>query len=222
MKNNFLQNNTGYTIIETMIAVSLFLIIAVTAMGAFLNANVLHQKSQDVRSIMDNMTFMMEDMSRNLRTGYNYHCFLSGDTMPTTTSNLVSVPKSSTNASNCWGISFEPETGVPSNDGIDNASDNDQWVYYIGPDTNLPGNPLAVWKSTVGPYAAAGFVKLTPDEVVIQSVSSFAVLGAESYSSGNRQQPFVTIRLVGKILLKNGETPFNLQTSVSQRLIDVN
>ena len=68
-KNN---KQTGYTIIETMISVSLFLIIITIGMGALLNANLLHQKSRDMRSIMDNLSFIMEDMSRNLRTGYDY------------------------------------------------------------------------------------------------------------------------------------------------------
>src|SRR3989339_2244393 len=64
----------GYTIIETMIAISLFLVIIMAGMGALLNANLLHQKSQNMRSIIDNLSFIMEDMSRNLRTGYDYHC----------------------------------------------------------------------------------------------------------------------------------------------------
>ena len=43
-------------------------------MGALLNANVVYKKSQDMRSIMDNLSFTMEDVSRNVRTGYNYQC----------------------------------------------------------------------------------------------------------------------------------------------------
>src|SRR5574343_971807 len=75
MKNIYLKNNkSGYTIIETMIAVSVFLVVIMIGMGALLNANSIHQKSQNMRSIMDNLSFVMEDMSRNLRTGYNYHC----------------------------------------------------------------------------------------------------------------------------------------------------
>ena len=62
-------------------------------------------------------------------------------------------------------------------------------------------------------------MQLTPDEVVINSISSFSVLGAEP-PPGDSQEPFVTIRLVGKITTQNVTTPFSLQTSVSQRLID--
>lgn len=197
----FRRINTGYTIIETMIAVSLFLVIIMTGMGALLNANLLHQKSQNMRSIMDNLSFIMEDMSRNLRTGYSYRCLTGNDNLSD-----VSTPLSCTNG---WGIAFESANGSPGNN-------NDQWVYYID-------NTGKIFKSTQGPYIASNFIQLTPDEVVIDPLSHFSILGAESISSPqlDRQQPFVSIRLVGQITFKNVVTPFSLQTSVSQRLIDI-
>ena len=200
----------GYTIIEMMIAISVFLVVVMTGMNALLNAGVLHRKSQDLRSIMDNLSFIMEDMSRNLRTGNNYHCFSALDSIPSSTSSLVSTPKSSPVVNdkgiNCWGISFEPPTGNP-------ADHDDQWVYYI--------SAGKVFKSTDGPYVASSFNQLTPDEVEIDSISGFTVLGAESPSNGDTQQPLVTIRLVGSITYKDSVTPFSLQTSMSQRLIDI-
>src|SRR3990167_5943475 len=116
----------GYTIIETMIAISLFLVIIMAGMGALLNANLLHQKAQNMRSIIDNLSFITEDISRNLRTGYNYYCISGGYTLSD-----VNQTKS---GQSCWGIAFESQYGLL-------ANLNDQWVYYIGPDTTLPGNP---------------------------------------------------------------------------------
>src|SRR5687768_16395176 len=76
IKNCKIKNyKGGYTIIETMISVSLFIVITTIGMAALLNANAVHHKSRDMRSIMDNLSFVMEDMSRNLRTGSEYHCF---------------------------------------------------------------------------------------------------------------------------------------------------
>ena len=45
-----------------MISISLFLVVVVFGMNALLNANVVHQKSQDMRSILDNLSFILEDM----------------------------------------------------------------------------------------------------------------------------------------------------------------
>jgi len=194
------KKNEGYTIIETMIAVSLFLIVIMTGMGALLNANSLHQKSENMRSIVDNLSFIIEDISRNLRTGYHYRCIAGlNDLAPA----KVGVAQS---GQNCLGIAFEYANGNPGNN-------NDQWVYYV--------DNGQIFKSVQGPYIPSTFIQLTPDEVVVDTnVSGFSVLGAEGMAKDS-QQPFVTIRLVGAINFKEIVTPFSLQTSVSQRLIDI-
>ncbi|MFA6257805.1 MAG: hypothetical protein WC671_02210 [Candidatus Paceibacterota bacterium] len=204
-----LSEAKGYTIIETMVAVSLFVIIVTIGMGSLLNANLLHRKSQNMRSIIDNLSFVMEDMSKNLRTGYNYHCIISGDILP-----VSSMSDAKSCASGGWGIAFEPAGG-------NSLDDNDQWVYYI--------NSGRIFKSTVGPSSLPNFIQLTPDEIKINSVSSFTVEGAEppeydvngNLISSDDAQPFVTIKLVGEIDSNGVVSPFSLQTSVSQRNLDI-
>ncbi len=179
-------------------------------MNAILNASVIHQKSQDMRSILDNLSFILEDMGRNIRTGYNYRC-IDTESLPVAS---LSNPKSCASG---WGIAFEPAAGLT-------ADDNDQWVYFIAIDNSVNPPVYRIWKSTAGPASLSNFFQLTPPEVAIDpspSVSGFSVLGAER-PSGNTQQPLVTIRLSGKITSRNNiVTPFALQTSVSQRLIDI-
>jgi prepilin-type N-terminal cleavage/methylation domain-containing protein len=189
--------NGGYTLIETMIAVSLFVIVVTAGMGALLNANLLHEKSKNLRSIMDNLNFVMEDMSRNIRTGYNYQCFDAShlSLSPTTLSTPLSCASG-------WAIAFEYANGNP-------ATYTDQWVYYI--------NGGKIYKSVNG---AQSFVQLTPDEVTIDQAYAFSVLGAEP-PPGDSQQPLVNIRLIGHVTYKNVVSPFSLQTTVSQRQIDI-
>lgn len=194
----------GYTIIETMIAISLFLIIIMSGLGALLNANVLHKKSQDMRSIIDSLNFVMEDMSKNIRTGSNYHCFNLDDTIPTSPPADIASPKSCENGDG-WGIAFDYQYGSK-------ISFSDQWVYYI--------NDGKIFKTTGAPYVESNFIQMTPDEIVIDPNSSFAIVGAEP-PPGNEQQPVVTIRLSGEITFKNVTTPFSLQTSISQRAVDI-
>lgn len=202
----------GFTIIETMISVALFLIVVTVSMSSLLNANAVHEKSRKMRSIMDSLNFAMEDMSRNLRTGYKYHCISSSipgsETLPT-----FSTPLS---GQTCWGIAFESDIGT--------SSPSDQVVYEIVQQTTNGVTTYFIRKSVDG---GTTWVQLTPDEIVINPISSFSILGAEAptipgnCSSSDCQQPFVTIKLVGTINYKNVITPFSLQTSVSQRLIDV-
>jgi prepilin-type N-terminal cleavage/methylation domain-containing protein len=210
MKKIFLKTKRGYTIIETMIAVSLFLVVVTIGMGALLNANLLHQKSQSLRSIMDNLSFVMEDMSRNLRTGYHFQCFDYSAGQQTLSLDSITTLASPRSCPKGWAIAFESAGGNPN-------SFLDQWAYYIS-------NSGQIYKTTDG---ARTFIQLTPDEVFIDAngKSSFSVLGAESKASDS-QQPYITIRLVGTITYKPGTsnsvvTPFSLQSSVSQRLIDI-
>lgn len=190
----FLKNKkSGYTIIETMIAVSLFLVVVMSGMNTLLSANLASNKTAKMRSIMDNLSFIMEDISRNMRTGYNYHC---GD--------LASIESPQSCATGTIIAFEEATTGVAGNTG-------DQWVYKIESNN--------IFKSIEG-GAPNTFVQLNSSEIILKPGSGFSVLGAE-VPPGNTQQPLVNIRLVGEIIYKDTITPFSLQTSVSQRLIDI-
>ncbi len=189
MKRSNAKTKGGYTIIETM-----FLIIITIGMGALLNANLLHQKSSDMRSIIDSLSFVMEDMSRNLRTGSDYHCILGGETIPGGT------PAARSCAGGGGGVSFKSA-----------PPDASQWIYYIG----VTPDGYGIFKSAGGTT-----VQLTPDEVDIDLDSSFVITGAEPPPE-DEEQPFVTIKLIGNITFKDVVTPFSLQTSVSQRKIDL-
>lgn len=203
-KKNYKKYNGGYTIIETMIAITLFMIVTTLGLGALLNANMLHNKTADMRSIMDNLSFVMEDMSRNIRIGYNYHCLTAGQT------SLPTTPKSCAVG---YGIAFEMPEGTPD----DNT---DQWLYWVESTANSNGtNTHKLFKTING--QVSGRVQLTPDEVVITSITPITVLGAESPDAGNNQQPFVTIRIAGTITYKDVVTPFAIQTAVSQRKVDI-
>ncbi len=205
VKNSLQKSQGGFTIIETMVATSLFLLVTTVGIGALLNANLIHQKSEDKRSILDNLSFVMEEMSRNIRTGYAYHCFTSGESIPSDASVVLSTPKSCARG---WALSFEYVYG-------DYSELGDQWVYYISEEGK-------VFKATNQPYDASGFVQLTSDEIFVDpELSHFVVVGAESPLSSNYEQPMVTIRLVGTITYQGVTTPFALQNTLSQRLLDI-
>lgn len=181
----------GYTIIETMVSIALFLVVVAMGMNSLLNANVVLNKAKDSRAIMDNLTFIMEDMSKNIRTGSGYRC----------SPDLSSVLPQS--CSSGGTISFrEAITGA-------------RWAYSI---TSYDGGQsFQISKTTNG---GINWVELTDENIKLSNVSGFSVLGAEPVPA-DLQQPFVTIKLVGEIVNKDVVTPFILQNSVSQTTIDI-
>jgi len=212
MSKKYFQNEKGFTIIEMMISIAIFLIVVTIGMTALLNADSIHNKLQATRSTLDSLNFMMDDMSRNIRTGYDYHCFSGNDPFDSTDINPLSCPR---NASALlpggwpgYALSFKspnPSGGVS------------QIIYYFD---NTTGN---LEKSTDGGQT---FTILNPDGVVFSikggnSGTYFWVSGAENESTNDNLQPFVTIILNGTITSKGVVTPFALQTSVSQRKDDI-
>ena len=193
MFKKYLKNKKGFTIIETMISIAIFLMIVMVGMGALLNANSIHNKSQDQRSIMDSLNFIMEDMSRNIRTGYDYYCIDNGD-----------IDSASSGTKSC--LSGSAQGGISFNSSIDGS----RWSYYFDSDHNLNLQKITEENSNT--------VQLNSNEITFSNTSGFIVAGADP---DDNQQPFVIIRLVGEITSKGNTTPFSLQTSVSQRLIDM-
>src|SRR3989344_6756317 len=200
-KKCFKTAKGGYTIIETMISLSIFLVIIISGTGALLNVNRLHQKSQDMRSIMDNLSFIMEDISRNLRTGSNYRC------MGSFSVTQIDEPLSCASGG---AIAFEYTFG-------NKLSSADQGVYKI---ESIDGGVTYNLSRSVSSGSAGSWFQLNPPEVVLSSVSGFSVLGAEAPPSDS-QQPLVIIKLVGTITYHGVVSPFSIQTSVSQRLVDL-
>ncbi|MFA6397728.1 MAG: prepilin-type N-terminal cleavage/methylation domain-containing protein [Candidatus Paceibacterota bacterium] len=77
----------GFTLIEVMVSVLLFVIITTIGISSVINANNTNKKTQAMRSAIDNLSYVIEDMSRNIRLGSNYLC--SGSTCPPAPNNPV-------------------------------------------------------------------------------------------------------------------------------------
>ena len=64
----------GYTLIELMIAVGLFAVIMTLASGAYLVMINLNRQSQAVATGINNLSFALEAVTRDIRTSSGYKC----------------------------------------------------------------------------------------------------------------------------------------------------
>ncbi len=72
---------SGFTLIELMVAMSLFAIVMVISLGAILTIVNANRASQSLESVMNNLNFAVEAISRDIRTGSSYgaSCNTSSD-----------------------------------------------------------------------------------------------------------------------------------------------
>ncbi len=78
------QKQKGYFLVEIMVSLSIFTLVAVSTTGALLALIDANLKAQGLKSVMDNLNVAVENMSRVIRVGTNYSCSVqsSGDCDP--------------------------------------------------------------------------------------------------------------------------------------------
>lgn len=69
----------GFTLIELLVSVAIFTSVMVIALGALLSISASGRKAETLKSVINNLNFAIDSMSRSIRTGYNYNCAGAGD-----------------------------------------------------------------------------------------------------------------------------------------------
>lgn len=68
------QNIRGFALVEMMVALMIFSIVGVVAITALIRIVDANKKSQTIQDAVVGMSFTMESMTRELRTGAAYYC----------------------------------------------------------------------------------------------------------------------------------------------------
>ncbi|MFH0846008.1 MAG: type II secretion system protein [Patescibacteria group bacterium] len=191
-KEGSLKFQTGFTLVEMITAVAIFALVMVVAMGSLLNVLSANRQSQAIQTAVNNLNLAMETMSREIRTGYNYHCGSCFGSDCTTDNDCPAGDSS---------IAFEPYNGNPS-------SYSDQVIFMFDQDNQQ------ILKSTNN---GDDYLGLTSPELHVEDLT-FIVVGSDP---SDTRHPKVLITASGYVQSdSNTQTSFNLQTTVSQRLID--
>ncbi len=197
-----LSTTGGYSLVEMLVAVAIFTIVAMVSISALISINDANKKAQTMRAIIDNLNFATENMARNLRVGTTYHCDYTNLLAP------LSQPLDCA-SSGAGSIAFEAYNG-------DSANPNDQVVYSLNSNgqimksVNSGGTflPLTPYNGELAPELQP----LTIDYL------RFYVTGA---LPGDNLQPRVVIVIGGTARYSSQiQTKFQIQTSVSERRID--
>lgn len=70
--NNRTEIEKGFTLMEVMVSVSIFAIIITVGIGSLLTIFGTLQKTRTDQQTMDSLSFVLDTMTRRIRTGYDY------------------------------------------------------------------------------------------------------------------------------------------------------
>jgi prepilin-type N-terminal cleavage/methylation domain-containing protein len=190
----------AFTLIELMVAVSIFAIVMMVGVGALLTMVSVNKRAQGINSVMNNLNAAVEQMSRSIRVGSSYHC---ADTETPPSAFVIATPRDCAQNGGLL-LGFEATGGDP--DDVD-----DQVVF------RLNGTQL---ERSLESGANGSWVSLTAPEVHINNFK-FYVTGSTPLGGGDTEQPRVLMIIRGTAELQGGPTEFTVQSSVTQRLIDI-
>ncbi len=86
----------GFTLIEIMVSLSIFMVIILISSGSILSVFDVNRKSNNLQSVMDNLNLTMEAMTRTIRFGTAYHCDV--------TVTPVALPRDCTSGANSMSV----------------------------------------------------------------------------------------------------------------------
>ncbi len=193
-----ISKNAGFTLVELMVSIAIFAIVMTISTGTLLVLIDLNAKAQALYAATSNISFALDSMSREIRTGYRYYC-----------SDAV------------LGSGALPAADT---DGGDECSTgNGKSIVF----TRERDNVRVGYKLDAGRIerkeASNDWMPITAEEVTI---SAFDITMVDSqtydYSDSDVEQPKVDLRISGYI--NNGldtDTDFNIQTRMVGRRLDI-
>ncbi len=201
------NQNSGFTLIEMLVSLALFTTVITIAIGSLLVLISTSTQVQGQQNVMTTLTFVMDSMTREIRTGKQYLCgdysFINQDSALDDA--FEDCPDGAQGVTP-FGISF-----IEGGDSI--SKGNKRIAYFF--------NNGKIWRR-VG-SGNDNLAAITSDGITITR-ADFFVTGADSLShSGNVNvvQPTVTIVIEATETGAPTDKPFVLETTITQRELDL-
>ena len=68
----------GFSLIEVLVSLSIFAVVMTIAVGSLMVLITSNSKAQNTQAIMTNMSYALDSMTREIRTGSDYYCDVAG------------------------------------------------------------------------------------------------------------------------------------------------
>lgn len=195
LQKNKKQYSAGFTLVELMVALTLFTIVVLAAVSSLYTVNSASRKVQAMRTVMDNLNFAVESMSRTIRTGSDLICGGQGN---------IATP-------NCPFINQIGSDRLLVNATLGLDAGQTQIVEYRL--STHPNGNGALQKQVWDNGIAGGWIAMTTPEIDIDQLLFYV----DGVGTTDTKQPGVQIVIRGVATTVADTAPFAIQTYVSQR-----
>ncbi len=201
------QRQKGFTLIEMIVSLGIFSIVAVVALGALIKIISANKKAQTLQSAMTNLNYALESMSREMRMGNNFSCYGAGDT---SINNIASIVVNNchpfTDASTGLILAFKSSHVSGTGLGACNLTYAYQFAQVGG-----------LWTISMGKQPACNGNISTYTPMLDPNVDITGLYVNVNSETG--KYPLATIRISGRVGVRELErTYFDVQTAVAARI----
>lgn len=225
-----ISRQSGFTLIEMLVSLSLFTIIITITVGTLLVLLNSNRELASSQSLMDTLSFSLDSMTREIRTGRQYFCGstnnmnapVGGYRMFRESAPVFFLPRHEEIGSNVRDCPtgrgnnrFHGVSIIESDNSVTGSSNTRILYYYDDGGVNAPGRLMR----RIGNNPAESILSSNIDVVD----ANFFVSGTERLAGGgsdDTEQPTVTV-LIEATAVNNPTDIITLQTTVTQRELDI-
>lgn len=214
MQSNIQDSNSqkGFTLIEMLVSVGLFLVVMTIVLGAVLSIIDGNKKTQAINNVSNNLSASIESMTRDIKTGYKYRCGVAQGSPYLIGTNPPDVPA---------GTPCDPASAVTNITFMSTISGSPRPVQYYRRRSGDLGRIYKVFcpANETDCTNPANYRTLVMTSQDIDITQMFLYVSVPAQGTG---QPSVFIRMSGLATVNNSQTSgFSIQTFVSQRLLNI-
>ena len=187
------HTHKGFTLIEMMVSVALFAVVVSVALPTMIVVMKASARAQALQTTIDNTSFALDAISRQVRLGTTYHC--TSDPINVTVWNATTSP------SYPYGTPHDCITGASTLVFRDQNGVRQAYRY------NSAEEKLESWHTKAGTW-----VDLTAPKVLVKN-ATFTVTGATIYDG---EPPVVTLAVRGAARDEVSVPEFTLSTNMTQ------
>lgn len=217
MISSFTQRQQGFTIIEMMVSLALFAVVVTVSVGALLALVGSNEQLQNEQSVMTNLSFALDSMTREIRTGTAYYCVsFSSDSgvgeIFNDTFNLDTYDREDVN--DCRERGTRRYQGITFIEGGDSVTGSDDRILYYYDAT----------EKKIFRRVGAGAAQSIVSSGIVITDAEFIVSGSGSLShpsDSDEEQASVSIFIEAREADSSTAKPYRIQTNVTQRTLDI-